>query len=133
MLPTALLPASAAVRGVGRGYKQETLLGERRFPARGLRGAGPGDTVPIWWLPQGVSTYRGVGDRLHQACPRSRWQKGLEPSCVPGSGDRAVNKVGKGAATLELPFILVMETDKRKATRTERIITYSWSVLWRSQ
>lgn len=44
-----------------------------------------------------------------------------------------MNKVGKGAAALELPFIPVMETDKRKATRTERIITDSWSVLWRSQ
>lgn len=70
VLPTALLPASAAVRGVGRGYKQETLLGERRFPARGLRGAGPGDTVPIWRLPRGISdlqeSWRSAAPSLSQ-------------------------------------------------------------------
>ena len=37
-----------------------------------------------------------------------------------GSGDKALNKVGKVAAPLELPFILVMETGDGKATRQGR-------------
>lgn len=39
-----------------------------------------------------------------------------------GCGDRAANEVGEGAASLDLPFIRVMETDKRKATLREKII-----------
>lgn len=54
------------------------------------------------------------------------------PFSVLGSGDRALNKVGKVAAPLELPFILVMKTDDGKLL--DREDGYGlWSVLWRSQ
>lgn len=113
-------PASAAMAGVGRGSKQEKLLGERRFPGRDCWGEGEqvlGMQCLFGGYLEELVTHRGVGDLLHQMHPGSRWQKGLEPFCVLGCVDRAVDKVGKVTASLELAFILGMEGDKRKATQ----------------
>ena len=132
MLLTTVLPASVAVRGGGRGCKQEMLLAGEEIPGSGLQGEGPGDAVSVWWLPQGASDLWGSWRSAASRWPQKQdgRMNSLEPSCVLGSGKRAVNKVGKVAASLELPFILVTEADKRKATQPNGEDNYGfWSVL----
>lgn len=97
VLQTTRPPASAALRGVGRGYKQEKLGRERRVPGQGLRGRRFwGVTASLWWLLRGVSDYW-----VPEA--DGRMVQSLSVCWAVGTDQWA--KVGKGPASLELCFV----------------------------
>lgn len=72
MLLTTVLLASVNMRRVGRGFKQEKLLGERKFPDQDCRGQVPGMRCLFGGHTEVLVIQRGVSGSLHQARPGSR-------------------------------------------------------------